>query len=146
MCPYKYVYNICIILQYVRPNALSCSISNQTVQIVDSCPQNEKEWKEASAKKNCSGYAHRCNDPDNLLYHCVINPFINETLEVCANVVMIIQGKETCFSHDLIRREYFCKSFYVTVHHLIMTTLCPLSVFSSVYWDEVRFSAQFRSI
>ena len=48
---------------------------------------------DAAARKNCSQYASQCHEPDKLEYHCVLNPYINETLEVCAYPVKIVKGK-----------------------------------------------------
>lgn len=62
------------------------------MQIVDNCPVSEKEWKEAAAIKNCAAYASQCAEPERLVYHCVINPYVNQTLEVCAYAQNIISG------------------------------------------------------
>lgn len=51
---------------------------------VENCPDSAEKWKEAAARKNCAAYANQCDEPDRLVYHCVINTFVNETLEVCA--------------------------------------------------------------
>ena len=64
------------------------------MRVVDRCPKTEEEWKKAGERKNCSRYAHHCTDPEKLLYHCVVNPYLNETLEVCAIRKNIIGGKE----------------------------------------------------
>ena len=64
-----------------------------TVEFVDSCPETEVEWNKAAARKNCSQYADQCDQPDKLQYHCVINPYVNQTLEVCAYVQNILSGK-----------------------------------------------------
>nr|XP_022286901.1 uncharacterized protein LOC111099761 [Crassostrea virginica] len=70
----------------------SCALSKQTVQPVENCPRSAEEWRKAAAKKNCSAYAHHCDRPDQFVYHCVINPYINETLEVCAVKQNIVHG------------------------------------------------------
>lgn len=56
------------------------------------CPDSVDKWKEASERKNCTQYASQCSEPEKLEYHCVINPFINETLEVCAYGQNIVLG------------------------------------------------------
>lgn len=71
----------------------SCHVSRSTVQIVDDCPNTEETWKRAAMKKNCGAYASQCSEPEKIEYHCVINPFINETLEVCAYAQNIVLGK-----------------------------------------------------
>lgn len=76
----------------------SCLISTSTVQVVESCPDDKQKWRAAAARKNCPAYANQCDEPDRLEYHCVINSFINETLEVCAYRQNIVFGHCTDYS------------------------------------------------
>lgn len=76
----------------------SCHISRSTVEIVEDCPNNEEQWKEAAIRKNCAAYASQCSEPERLEYHCVINQFINQTIEVCAYAQNIVLGK--LFNYD----------------------------------------------
>uniref|UniRef100_A0A8W8JKY7 Uncharacterized protein n=1 Tax=Magallana gigas TaxID=29159 RepID=A0A8W8JKY7_MAGGI len=68
----------------------ACPVSRQTVEDVDDCPDSEEKWKEAAARKNCAAYASQCDEPGRLVYHCVINSFANQTLEVCAYSKIIV--------------------------------------------------------
>lgn len=68
------------------------------MQIVDDCPNSEEKWKQAVLKKNCEAHASQCSEPEKLEYHCVINPFINQTLEVCAYAQYIVLGLCTEYS------------------------------------------------
>lgn len=70
----------------------SCPISIRTVQIVDGFPANEQQWIEAAQRKNCLLYSKYCDNPDMLVYHCVVNSNLNGTLEVCAYVQNILGG------------------------------------------------------
>lgn len=55
------------------------------VKVVASCPTSKHEWDIAASKKNCEHLAALCNTSKKpYLYHCVINGFRNQTLEVCA--------------------------------------------------------------
>lgn len=72
----------------------SCPISRETVQIVDDCPDSLEKWKKAAERKNCSAFATQCAGPQKVQYHCLINPFVNETIEVCAYAQNIIFGKK----------------------------------------------------
>lgn len=54
------------------------------VKIVASCPKTKKEWDIAASKKNCELPTLCMKSEEPYLYHCVINGFGNETLEVCA--------------------------------------------------------------
>lgn len=85
----------------------SCEVSRSTVQVVDSCPDSEEKWKEAAARKNCYANSSQCSEPTRLVYHCVINPYVNQTLEVCAYAQNIVQGNcaSYYYSGNLIRRN-----------------------------------------
>lgn len=71
-----------------------CLASLPTVRVVQTCPQNEAELSRAQQQKKCELLAkyQRCTKPDQFKYHCVLNVFLNETIEVCAPVVFS-QGK-----------------------------------------------------
>lgn len=71
----------------------SCSISGSTVKVVENCPDSEEKWMEASARKNCLAYASQCDEPVKLVYHCVINTYVNQTVEVCAYAQNIALGR-----------------------------------------------------
>lgn len=91
----------------------SCDVSRTTVQTVEDCPRSEERWREAAARKNCASYASQCSDPEKLEYHCVINPFLNQTLEVCAYAQNIVLGK--LFTIDLIQAETNRQIFVIVI-------------------------------
>lgn len=68
-------------------NAVRCIETLATYNIVKSCPHNVKEWNEAVARKGCKKMTHQCSSFE---YHCVINGWGNETVEVCAPRVLIV--------------------------------------------------------
>lgn len=76
----------------------SCSVSRSTVQFVDDCPDTEEKWRDAAVRKNCSAHASQCDEPQRLVYHCVINAYVNQTLEVCAYSRIILLGYCTEYS------------------------------------------------
>lgn len=80
----------------VSVNSTNCKDSAVTARIVKSCPQNVKEWNEAAAKKGCKKLSHSCPSFE---YHCVINAWGNETIEVCAPSLMIIGNVCAEYSH-----------------------------------------------
>lgn len=51
-----------------------------------SCPTSEEEWEIAARNKNCSKIASQqnCSSAEKFQYHCVLNSYRYETLEVCA--------------------------------------------------------------
>lgn len=63
-----------------------CPEAIGSIEYVLSCPTSKQEWDTAASKKNCSRLAslQNCSSAEQLKYHCVINGFRNETLEVCA--------------------------------------------------------------
>lgn len=63
-----------------------CSEAVKSVVRVASCPTSLEEWSRAASKKNCTENATQqsCTTADKFVYHCVINSYRNETLEVCA--------------------------------------------------------------
>lgn len=64
-----------------------CDESAETAKIVKSCPQNINEWNKAAKIKACEQMSHSCSS---FVYHCVINAWGNETIEVCAPRVRIV--------------------------------------------------------
>lgn len=71
-------------LQTTDAQQTNCSISAKTVKPVDRCPRTEEDWRKAAVVKNCSAYAPLCNDSKTYVYHCVVNAYVNQTVEVCA--------------------------------------------------------------
>lgn len=92
---------ICIILhreaKTLVAGSTSCEVTRSTVQIVEDCPVNVKKWREAAERKRCDVPAKNCSEPKRLVYHCVINPYVNQTLEVCAYAQNIVQGQCTSY-------------------------------------------------
>lgn len=103
------------VFKTLQASSDSCHVSRSTVQIVDDCPNTEETWKQAAMKKNCEAYASQCSEPEKLEYHCVINPFINETLEVCAYAQNIVLGYCTEYSivENMIQQSAntYCRQF-----------------------------------
>nr|XP_022289735.1 uncharacterized protein LOC111101506 [Crassostrea virginica] len=64
-----------------------CKDSKTTAKFVATCPQTQDEWTERSRNKNCKSHNHSCSSFE---YHCVMNTWRNETVEVCAPSSIII--------------------------------------------------------
>lgn len=65
----------------------SCEESARTVRHVERCPTDSISWKMAAKTMNCDAIKQNCSQSSNIhhfQYHCVINAWMNETLEVCA--------------------------------------------------------------
>nr|XP_022292944.1 uncharacterized protein LOC111103775 [Crassostrea virginica] len=76
----------------------NCTISAKTVKPVDRCPTTEEDWRKAAVVKNCSAYASLCNDSKTYVYHCLVNAYVNQTVEVCAIQINIVGGFCPLFS------------------------------------------------
>lgn len=66
-----------------------CEKSAITVRYVDHCPTDFRSWGIAAKKMNCESIEQHCSDSfktgrHQFQYHCVINAWMNATLEVCA--------------------------------------------------------------
>lgn len=63
-----------------------CEKSILTVRYVEKCPTDSTSWKIAAEKMNCESIEQNCSQTgrDHFQYHCVINAWMNATLEVCA--------------------------------------------------------------
>ncbi|XP_062599156.1 uncharacterized protein LOC134260615 isoform X1 [Saccostrea cucullata] len=90
---------------------IPCKDSLATVTRVWSCPNNASELRKAAERKRCHDIKHTCKSFE---YHCVINDWMNETIEVCAPSLLIIGGRCAEFNTDKtsIRGNYLtdCKS------------------------------------
>lgn len=71
--------------------AETCPTSAASVSIIDNCPMNSSEWNQRATQKNCSMYPQTCNKP--LQYHCLLNTYGNESIEVCAPDTLLNSGK-----------------------------------------------------
>ncbi|XP_061192233.1 uncharacterized protein LOC133200459 isoform X2 [Saccostrea echinata] len=99
------------------PNASkACKESKDTAERVETCPRSEQEWEEAASRKGCQNISHSCSSFE---YHCVINAWKNETIEVCAPIQNIVGNvcAEYNFGGSRIQRNAYakcqnCPAFY----------------------------------
>ena len=70
--------------------AENCLESLNTLKIVPRCPANRTEWEREAKIKNCSTI-HGKNGCQKVEYHCLVNNYRNETIEICSTP-RIIQG------------------------------------------------------
>lgn len=75
-----------VLKQIVKNVNMYCGEAVKSVERVLYCPRTKEEWDTAATRKDCSRLAvhQTCADAENFSYHCVINGYQNETLEVCA--------------------------------------------------------------
>ncbi|XP_056007061.1 uncharacterized protein LOC125665779 isoform X2 [Ostrea edulis] len=71
-------------------NSGLCPSPKETVSYVPSCPRTQQEWKMRAQIKNCLHVFQQCSNPHLYVYHCVINSYVNATIEVCAPGAYII--------------------------------------------------------
>lgn len=81
-----------VLLIQVHKSTNGCTESIKSVVTVPSCPTSKETWDLAASKKHCEKYAVRqtCTQPNEFIYHCLINGYGNETLEVCAPKRIIV--------------------------------------------------------
>ena len=84
------MYIICMFCVQILGNCDGCIESGQTVKKVQGCPQTQKALEEAAVRMNCAGIPNSCSS---FVYHCVMNTWTNETLEVCAPRRLIVGKK-----------------------------------------------------
>lgn len=84
-----------------------CQEAVDSVEIVTSCPTSKIEWEIAAGKKNCEKIAswQKCDSAERFKYHCVINGFRNEMVEVCAPS-RIIFGKNMNYTYIIYLNYY----------------------------------------
>ncbi|XP_052710295.1 uncharacterized protein LOC128184751 isoform X1 [Crassostrea angulata] len=80
-----------LLVQFCTSENRYCQEAVESVTTVGSCPTTKAGWDAAAHRKNCSRIAstQKCSDVDKFVYHCVINGYRNQTLEVCAPLRII---------------------------------------------------------
>lgn len=83
---YKTFLLICVVPNPTVPSDEKCRDSLLTMQTVTSCPSTNAELSIAKERKQCKrlAYIQTCSKPEKFKYHCVLNTWENETIEVCA--------------------------------------------------------------
>lgn len=112
-----------------------CKDAVDSVEIVTTCPTSKTEWEIAAYKKNCERIVSRqkCDSVERFKYHCVINGFRNELVEVCAPSRIIFgkkkwitEKKQVCslslfYGFFLIRnrlRDVYYSTIYRTLYRV----------------------------
>lgn len=114
---YAFLLLILFPVQLCRGANEHCPEAVRSIQLVKKCPSSKEEWDDAANNKNCGKSAGRqnCTIADDFLYHCVINAYINETLEVCAPK-RIILGSCT---------EFNVAGGIIQAHEKVACKACP---------------------
>lgn len=83
---FQFLVQVLLQVQVYESEARYCRDAVASAALVTSCPASKIEWDTAARKKNCSRIAshQNCTTVEKFQYHCVINGYRNETLEVCA--------------------------------------------------------------
>nr|XP_022289014.1 uncharacterized protein LOC111101049 [Crassostrea virginica]XP_022289015.1 uncharacterized protein LOC111101049 [Crassostrea virginica]XP_022289016.1 uncharacterized protein LOC111101049 [Crassostrea virginica]XP_022289017.1 uncharacterized protein LOC111101049 [Crassostrea virginica] len=116
-------------------NTEVCKESNATVKLVKTCPGTLQDWRNAATLKNCGSIQNSCSS---FQYHCVMNTWRNETVEVCAPQYSIIGGN--C-------AEYNFGGFRIQRNGNVKCTGCPMTYSSteSYKFQECYNTSQFAS-
>lgn len=97
--------------KYTTNGTKLCQESMNDIRTVDSCPTSKEEMENAAHNKNCTKFARNKNCT-HLEYHCVINTYMNETLEVCALTRFIFGNVEKI----ILFSRFWC--FYFFNYHI----------------------------
>lgn len=91
-----HIYVVLLVLSVQSCNSVEkyCQEAVKSITKVDICPKSKEEWDKAASKKNCRVMAEmqNCTNTELFVYHCVIDQFRKETLELCAPKT-IIRGR-----------------------------------------------------
>ncbi|XP_048768874.1 uncharacterized protein LOC125675328 isoform X2 [Ostrea edulis] len=117
----------CINVSSANKALMACEASRDTVKQVQKCPLNEDQWREAARRKKCEEIVQNCSGGHEFVYHCLINSWGNETVEVCALRANIIGN---C-------AEYNVLGAVVQDHYSTECTQCP-----AVYPSDKAFLYQ----
>lgn len=82
-----------LLIQWCKNESKICQEAIvSSVKSVPKCPTLKENWDIAAKKKNCFEVASRkqCSTAEKYKYHCVINSYRNETMEVCAHNLLIL--------------------------------------------------------
>lgn len=91
MCSWFNILLLLIQVSRCTENVDMKDISSVTIALY--CPTTKEEWDSAAKRKKCGKFSAKENftaDGKQQEYHCVINPFLNETLEVCAEPKILL--------------------------------------------------------
>nr|XP_022346069.1 uncharacterized protein LOC111138409 isoform X2 [Crassostrea virginica] len=91
--------------------AEDCLESPNTLKIVRRCPANGTEWEREAKIKNCSKI-HGINGCQKVEYHCLVNAYRNETIEICSTP-RIIQAFCPIYHENIPNQDYNrpCQNF-----------------------------------
>lgn len=85
-----------------------CPVTAPTVSVVSKCPRTKTEWDQAAFRKKCNYMSAKCGDKSPV-YHCLLNQWRNETVEVCASTWFISGSQKT--------ETEFCRiTIYAHIH------------------------------
>lgn len=84
-----YVSVVSINLRHIRALSSRCDDSLKNVRDGVPCPASQTEWDERSKEMKCENFTQNCTEKNNFVYHCLVNPWRNNTVEVCAPVILI---------------------------------------------------------
>lgn len=80
-------------LQFRRETIRGCRQSLESLKEGISCPVNKSEWEARAQAMQCEMYLQNCTHKSFFVYHCLINPWSNGTIEVCAPMVKILGNR-----------------------------------------------------
>lgn len=89
-------FHFLILFFYQR---ISCKASLTTVMISAGCPSDPYTLGERKRALSCQTVHQNCTEPANFRYHCVLNEYANQSIEVCAVATSIIGKGKVIIMH-----------------------------------------------
>lgn len=112
------------------------SVLKESVTVVEECPRGEEQWREAAERKDCAKFAYNLSKPKEFLYHCVINSYFNQTVELCAKERLVHLGNLILYLHF----HFFIYLFFPFINVTSASKLsCTNLLFSSLIFSWALF-------
>ncbi|XP_062566427.1 uncharacterized protein LOC134228745 [Saccostrea cucullata] len=73
-----------------RENRISCEASLETVILGGFCPKDKHAFERREDILGCKSLQQNCTEAEDFRYHCVLNEYGNQSVEVCAVVTKIV--------------------------------------------------------
>lgn len=71
-------------LRHKRAAIPGCEVSLSSIREGFGCPSNKSEWDKRAQDMKCESFKQNCTGKNTFVYHCLINAWLNGTIEVCA--------------------------------------------------------------
>jgi hypothetical protein len=85
--PKRFIIDLLMFFFYQR---FPCKESLSTLTVNTKCPKDGESFEKRKMTLNCESVRQNCTKPANFQYHCLLNEYANQSVEVCAIATNII--------------------------------------------------------